>query len=62
MEERPKCPEVLGFKQVNLGRINVLFGKEIHKAFFEDVVEACALNQDINIWLGGDSSLVGENA
>jgi hypothetical protein len=32
----------------------------MHKAFFEDVVEACALNQDINIWLGGDSSLVGE--
>ncbi|KAB1207771.1 ABC transporter C family member 3 [Morella rubra] len=39
---------------------NVLFGKEMNKAFYADVLEACALNQDIKMWLGGDLSVVGE--
>lgn len=38
----------------------MLFGKEMNKAFYDDVLEACALNQDINIWLGRNLSAVGE--
>ena len=41
-------------------RENVLFGKEMNKAFYDDVLEACALNQDINIWQGRNLSVVGE--
>ncbi|KAA0034219.1 putative ABC transporter C family member 15 [Cucumis melo var. makuwa] len=41
-------------------RENVLFGKEIDKHLYEDVLEACALNQDIKLWLDGDCSLLGE--
>ncbi|KAG6713739.1 hypothetical protein I3843_05G153700 [Carya illinoinensis] len=41
-------------------RENVLFGREMRQAFYEDVLEACALNQDIKMWLGGDLSVVGE--
>jgi ABC-type multidrug transport system fused ATPase/permease subunit len=41
-------------------RENVLFGKEMDKAFYDDILEACALKQDIKMWLGGDLSVVGE--
>ncbi|XP_023512595.1 ABC transporter C family member 3-like isoform X2 [Cucurbita pepo subsp. pepo] len=41
-------------------RENVLFGKEIDKHFYEDVLEACALNQDIKLWQDGDCTLLGE--
>ena len=41
-------------------RDNVLFGKEINKAFYEDVLEACALDRDIQLWYNGDLSVVGE--
>ncbi|XP_038694117.1 putative ABC transporter C family member 15 isoform X2 [Tripterygium wilfordii] len=41
-------------------RENILFGKHMKKAFYEDVVEGCALNQDIHLWADGDLSLVGE--
>ncbi|KAJ9690992.1 hypothetical protein PVL29_013250 [Vitis rotundifolia] len=41
-------------------RDNVLFGKEINKAFYEDVLEACALDRDIQLWSNGDLSVVGE--
>ncbi|XP_050205801.1 putative ABC transporter C family member 15 isoform X2 [Mercurialis annua] len=39
---------------------NVLFGKDFDKAFYEDVLEGCALNQDIGIWIHGDLTVVGE--
>ncbi|XP_057949492.1 putative ABC transporter C family member 15 isoform X2 [Malania oleifera] len=41
-------------------RENVLFGKEMNKAFYADVLEACALNRDIETWTDGDLSVVGE--
>lgn len=37
-----------------------MFGKEMNKAFYGDALEACALNQDINIWQGRNLSVVGE--
>ncbi|XP_065873323.1 putative ABC transporter C family member 15 [Euphorbia lathyris] len=39
---------------------NVLFGKDMNQAFYEEVLEACALNQDIGAWINGDLTLVGE--
>ncbi|KAA3483298.1 Multidrug resistance protein ABC transporter family isoform 1 [Gossypium australe] len=41
-------------------RENILFGKDMKKAFYEDVLEACALNQDIEMWDNKDMSVVGE--
>ncbi|KAJ7957613.1 ABC transporter C family member 3 [Quillaja saponaria] len=41
-------------------RDNVLFGKEMNKPFFENVLEGCALNQDIKMWINGDLTIVGE--
>ncbi|XP_021899667.1 putative ABC transporter C family member 15 [Carica papaya] len=41
-------------------RENILFGKEMNKAFYEEVLEGCALNKDIETWIDGDLSLLGE--
>ncbi|KAE8730152.1 DNA-binding protein GT-1 [Hibiscus syriacus] len=41
-------------------RENILFGKDLKKTFYEDVLEACALNQDIETWDDRDMSVVGE--
>lgn len=41
-------------------RENVLFGKEMNKAFYEEVLKACALDRDIKMWVDGDLSVVGE--
>lgn len=39
---------------------NVLFGKELNKKFYEEVLKGCALDCDIKMWMDGDLSLVGE--
>ncbi|XP_059633578.1 putative ABC transporter C family member 15 [Cornus florida] len=41
-------------------RENVLFGKQMNKAIYEDVLQACALNQDIETWVDRDLCVVGE--
>ncbi|KAK3013142.1 hypothetical protein RJ639_008565, partial [Escallonia herrerae] len=41
-------------------RENVLFGKEMNKTFYEDVVEGCALKRDIDTWADGDMTAIGE--
>lgn len=41
-------------------RENVLFGKEMNKGYYEDVLEACALDQDVKMWEDGDLTVVGE--
>ncbi|GMJ08207.1 ATP-binding cassette C3, MULTIDRUG RESISTANCE PROTEIN 3, multidrug resistance-associated protein 3 [Hibiscus trionum] len=41
-------------------RENILFGKEMDNAFYEHVLEACALNQDIETWDNKDISIIGE--
>ena len=46
--------------QTGMIKVNVLFGKEMDKPYYEDILEACALNQDIKIWLGRDLNVVGE--
>ncbi|KAM3358614.1 putative ABC transporter C family member 15 [Capsicum galapagoense] len=46
--------------QTGTVRDNVLFGKEMYKACYDDVVERCALKRDIEMWADGDLNLVGE--
>nr|GLL49557.1 putative ABC transporter C family member 15 isoform X2 [Ipomoea trifida] len=41
-------------------RENVLFGKEMDKGRYHDVLERCALKRDIEMWADGDLTVVGE--
>lgn len=41
-------------------RENVLFGQKMDKAYYEDVLDGCALDKDIMMWVDGDLSVVGE--
>ncbi|XP_054634835.1 ATP-binding cassette sub-family C member 10 [Dunckerocampus dactyliophorus] len=42
-------------------RDNILFGKEHDAAFYQAVIEACALSDDLSILQDGDRTEVGEN-
>ncbi|KAG5521929.1 hypothetical protein RHGRI_034222 [Rhododendron griersonianum] len=46
--------------QTGTVRENVLFGKKTKKDFYDDVLEGCALKQDILMWGERDLSVVGE--
>lgn len=46
--------------QTGTVRENLVFGKEMNKAFYEDVLEGCALKQDILMWGEGDLCVAGE--
>ncbi|XP_043917025.1 ATP-binding cassette sub-family C member 10 [Protopterus annectens] len=40
---------------------NILFGKRFNSKLYNDVIEACALTDDLNILPAGDQTEVGEN-
>ncbi|XP_008282467.1 multidrug resistance-associated protein 7 [Stegastes partitus] len=42
-------------------RNNILFGKDYDAAFYQAVIEACALSDDLNVLPNGDKTEVGEN-
>nr|XP_020667452.1 multidrug resistance-associated protein 7 [Pogona vitticeps] len=42
-------------------RENILFGKEYDARFYQEVIEACALSDDLNILPAGDQTMVGES-
>ncbi|CAN9510715.1 unnamed protein product [Ophioblennius macclurei] len=42
-------------------RDNILFGKDYDAAFYQAVIEACALADDLNVLPNGDRTEVGEN-
>uniref|UniRef100_UPI0005CAB691 ABC transporter C family member 3-like n=1 Tax=Fragaria vesca subsp. vesca TaxID=101020 RepID=UPI0005CAB691 len=52
----PQCSWI----QSGTVRENVLFGKEMIEGYYEDVLEACALDQDVKMWEDGDLTVVGE--
>lgn len=39
---------------------NVLFGKEMDRGLYEEVLEACGLDTDVKQWVKGDLTVVGE--
>ena len=41
-------------------RENILFGREMDEDLYEKVLEGCALHQDVNLWVDGDLTMVGE--
>ncbi|XP_038567664.1 multidrug resistance-associated protein 7 isoform X1 [Micropterus salmoides] len=42
-------------------RNNILFGKDYDPPFYQAVIEACALSDDLNVLPNGDKTEVGEN-
>ncbi|XP_062293834.1 ATP-binding cassette sub-family C member 10 isoform X2 [Scomber scombrus] len=42
-------------------RDNILFGKDYDTSFYQAVIEACALSDDLNVLPNGDRTKVGEN-
>ncbi|XP_040892605.1 ATP-binding cassette sub-family C member 10 isoform X2 [Toxotes jaculatrix] len=42
-------------------RENILFGKDYDPTFYQAVIEACALSDDLNVLPNGDKTEVGEN-
>ncbi|KAJ2524872.1 hypothetical protein GGI11_000494 [Coemansia sp. RSA 2049] len=42
-------------------RNNILFGRKYDKEHYNQVIEACALTEDIENWTCGDNTLIGEN-
>ncbi|XP_022623376.1 multidrug resistance-associated protein 7 isoform X2 [Seriola dumerili] len=42
-------------------RANILFGKDYDPTFYQAVIEACALSDDLNVLPNGDKTEVGEN-
>ena len=40
---------------------NILFSQTTNVAFYEKVIEACALRSDLKILPGGDETEIGEN-
>ncbi|KAJ2621762.1 Multidrug resistance-associated protein 1 [Coemansia sp. RSA 1358] len=41
-------------------RANIIFGRSYDKEYYNKVVYACALLDDINIWKNGDQTVIGE--
>lgn len=39
---------------------NVLFGKAMDKAFYDEVLQGCALDKDVELWANGDMTMVEE--
>ncbi|KAL4573872.1 hypothetical protein LXL04_020693 [Taraxacum kok-saghyz] len=41
-------------------RDNILFGREMSKGFYDEIVDGCGLDRDFATWVDGDLSIVGE--
>ncbi|KAJ2613038.1 hypothetical protein EV177_002706 [Coemansia sp. RSA 1804] len=41
-------------------RDNILFGRKYDEEHYNRVIEACALTEDINAWIKGDKSVIGD--
>lgn len=46
--------------QTGTVRDNVLFGKHMEQRLYDEVIQGCALDRDIGLWIDGDMTLIGE--
>jgi len=56
---RPYVPQS-AWIQTGTVQDNVLFGKAMDKAQYDEVLQACALDKDVELWANGDMTVVGE--
>ncbi|CAI6285620.1 unnamed protein product [Periconia digitata] len=56
---RAICPEQPWIQNATL-RANVLFGRQWDAALYENIIDACALREDINLLVNGDLTEIGE--
>ena len=56
--------DVISFSAISflvIFRQNILWGKNYEEDFYNDVIKACALVEDLQMLPGGDLTEVGEN-
>ncbi|KXJ93171.1 P-loop containing nucleoside triphosphate hydrolase protein, partial [Microdochium bolleyi] len=56
---RAFCPQYAWIQNATL-RENILFGKELDRAWYKEVINACALQQDLDMLPNGDATEIGE--
>lgn len=56
---RAFCPQYAWIQNASV-RNNILFGKEYHESWYEQVVDACALTPDLEMLPDGDRTEIGE--
>ncbi|OTB16899.1 hypothetical protein K445DRAFT_10446 [Daldinia sp. EC12] len=56
---RAFCPQYAWIQNATV-RDNILFGKEMDHERYKEVVKACALQQDFDLWPNGDATEIGE--
>ena len=56
---RAFCPQYAWIQNATV-RDNILFGKEMDKAWYKEVIEACALQPDLDMLPQGDLTEIGE--
>lgn len=53
------CPQYAWIQNESV-RENIIFGREFDEAWYQEVVEACALQQDLDMLPAGDATEIGE--
>ncbi|KAH7033322.1 ATP-binding cassette transporter protein YOR1-like protein [Microdochium trichocladiopsis] len=56
---RAFCPQYAWIQNATL-RENILFGKDMDRAWYKEVIKACALQQDLDMLPNGDATEIGE--
>ncbi|KAJ2903978.1 hypothetical protein MKZ38_009033 [Zalerion maritima] len=56
---RALCPQYAWIQNTTV-RNNILFGKDMNRTWYKDVIEACALKQDMDMLPAGDMTEIGE--
>ncbi|PHH53173.1 ATP-binding cassette sub-family C member 11 [Ceratocystis fimbriata CBS 114723] len=57
--DRAFCPQYAWVQNATLQK-NILFGKPMNKAWYEEVIHACALQPDLEMLPSGDQTEIGE--
>ncbi|KAI5924764.1 P-loop containing nucleoside triphosphate hydrolase protein [Camillea tinctor] len=56
---RAFCPQYAWIQNATVQK-NILFGKEMDKKWYKEVIKACALQQDLDMLPNGDATEIGE--